>query len=250
MTIRYPAPLQPGDRIGITAPSSGVPDELGPRLEFCVDHLRRGGYDVVIGACMDGSGAVSAPAWARAQELTDMLTDPAVRAVVPPWGGELAVELLAHLDMASIASADPTWLVGYSDLSTLLMPLTTLTGTATLHGPNLMDTPYPLPDSLRSWLDVVTLPAGASFAQTATTRYRATGIDRWQDDPEINEYTFDTSGTWSLLEPDIGPGPCIGPAHRWLHRDHLGAGRHGVRGPEHLQPRPCDGRIDRLRRGL
>ncbi|MBA3338435.1 MAG: LD-carboxypeptidase, partial [Geodermatophilaceae bacterium] len=93
MEIRYPAPLRLGDRIGVMAPSSGVPQDLRPRLDFCVDHLRRAGYEVVVGSCMDGSGVVSASARARAEELTGMLADPSVRAVVPPWGGELAVEV-------------------------------------------------------------------------------------------------------------------------------------------------------------
>ncbi|MDQ3628738.1 MAG: LD-carboxypeptidase [Actinomycetota bacterium] len=202
MTIRYPAPLLPGDRIGVTAPSSGVPDALRPRLEFCVEHLRRRGYDVVVGDCMAGVGVVSAPATARAAELSGMLTDPGIRVVVPPWGGELAVELLPHLDVRAIASSDPTWLVGYSDLSTLLLPLTTLTGIATLHGQNLMDTPYRVPEPLLSWLDVVTLAAGASCTQAAATHHRSTGSDRWQDDPTFTEYTLDTAGTWQLLDPE------------------------------------------------
>ena len=82
--MRYPAPLRPGDTIGVTAPSSGVEDELRPRLDFCLDHLRRLGYQVRVGDCMDGTGLVSAPAADRAAELTAMLLDPQVRAVVPP----------------------------------------------------------------------------------------------------------------------------------------------------------------------
>ena len=205
MTIRYPAPLKRGDRIGVTSPSSGVPTDLRPRLEFCIDHLRRHGYEVVVGACMDGGGAASAPAAQRAEELTAMLTDPGIRAVVPPWGGELAVETLPHLDVPAIASAEPTWLVGYSDLSTVLLPLTTMAGMATVHGPNLMDTPYRVPDSLRSWLDVVALDTSASFTQGPALRHRSGGHDSWQNDPTITEYTLDAPGTWNLLDPgDVG----------------------------------------------
>ena len=204
MTIRWPAPLQPGDRIAVTSPSSGVPADLAPRLEFCLEHLRGRGYDVVVGQCMDGSGVVSASARERAEELTAMLTDPRVRAVVPPWGGELAVELLPHLDLPAIAAADPTWLVGYSDSSTLLLPITTLTGTATLYGQNLMDTPYRVPAPLLPWLDVATQPAGARVVQGAATHHRASGFDRWQDDPTTTEPTLDTPGTWTLLDPGAG----------------------------------------------
>ena len=167
MPIRYPAPLQPGDRIGVTAPSSGVPEDLLPRLEFCLSHLRQAGYDVVVGACMHGGGPISAAARARADELTQMLTDPTIRAVVPPWGGEPAVEVLPHLDLAAISASDPTWLVGYSDLSTLLLALTTVTGIATLHGQNLMDTPYRVPEPLLAWLEAgaSSIPAEATSTQ-------------------------------------------------------------------------------------
>lgn len=61
----------------------------------------------------------------------------------------------------SLRRAEPTWVVGYSDISTLLLPLTTLTGTATVYGQNLMDTAYRVPPPLLSWLDVVTQGAPA-----------------------------------------------------------------------------------------
>lgn len=202
MTIRYPGPLAPGDRIGVTSPSSGVPRDLLPRLWFCVERLCGQGYDVVVGECMDGAGVVSAPAPARADELTALLVDPTVRAVVPPWGGELAVEVLPHLDMAAIAQAEPTWLVGFSDVSTLLLPLTTLTGTATVHGQNLLDTPYRVPEQQRSWLEVVTAPPGSVLAQSASPLHRSGGFDRWQDDPTISEFTLDEPGTWTVLDGD------------------------------------------------
>lgn len=205
MTVRYPAPLQPGDTIGVTAPSSGVPTELRPRLDVCVEHLRRRGYEVVVGDCLDGEGVVSAPARDRAAELTAMLTDPAVRAVVPPWGGELAVEVLPHLDLAALRAAEPTWLIGFSDIATLLLPLTTAVGWATLHGQNLMDTPYRVPAPLRHWLDVVTRPAGAVLEQGASVEHRREGFDDWEDDPAVTERTYDSRGTWSLLDPAAGP---------------------------------------------
>ncbi|MBA3797721.1 MAG: LD-carboxypeptidase [Geodermatophilaceae bacterium] len=201
MTIRYPVPLRHGGRIGVTSPSSGVAPDLRPRLEYCLERLRECGYEVVVGQCMDGTGPTSASGRDRAEELTAMLTDPDIRAVVPPWGGELAVEILPYLDMAAIAAAEPTWLVGYSDVSTLLLALTTMTGTATVHAPNLMDFPYRVPQPLASWLDVAALPAGDAFAQGATTHHRSSGFDRWQDDPTLDEYTLDVAGTWSLLDP-------------------------------------------------
>lgn len=202
--IRLPAPLRPGDVVAVTAPSSGVPMALRPRLDVAVARVRALGYEVVTGDCLDSEGVTSAPARQRAEELTRFLLDPTVRAVVPPWGGELAVELLPHLDLPALAAAEPTWLVGYSDLSTLTLPLTVAAGVATLHGPNLMDTPYRVPEPLLPWWDVLARPTGSTVVQGASRRHRARGRDDWQADPAVTEPTFDTDGSWSLLDPGAG----------------------------------------------
>ncbi len=67
------------------------------------------------------------------------LTDPDIKAVMPPWGGDLAMELLDLIDFDLLSRSKPKWFVGFSDLSTLHFSLTTISGWATLHGPNLMD---------------------------------------------------------------------------------------------------------------
>jgi len=58
---------------------------------------------------------------------------------MPPWGGDLAMELLDLIDFDLLSRSKPKWFVGFSDLSTLHFPLMTISGWATLHGPNLMD---------------------------------------------------------------------------------------------------------------
>ncbi|MGH3766038.1 MAG: S66 family peptidase [Pseudonocardiaceae bacterium] len=199
MSVRYPAPLRPGDRIAVTSPSSGVAPELRPRLEFCIKHLRDLGYQVVVGDCMDGSGVTSAPAPDRAAELTAMLVDPAIRAVVPPWGGELAIDLLPLLDLDAITAAEPTWLVGYSDLTTVMVPLTLRTGIATLHGSNLMDTPNVVPEPLLPWLAAATAPAGSTLRQGAAAAYRNGRHDHYAFHPQVREVTLNTPGRWKLL---------------------------------------------------
>ncbi|GAA2453803.1 S66 peptidase family protein [Streptomyces macrosporus] len=202
MPIRYPRPLRPGDRVAVTSPSSGVAKELRERLDVAIRAVEARGYEVVVGRCMDGTGHVSAPAADRAEELTAMLTDPDIRAVVPPWGGETAIDLLPLLDWDRLREAEPTWLVGFSDVSTVLTPLTLLTGTATLHGNNLMDTPYRTPDGLLSWPDIVALPEGSRFAQTSPGRYRAGGWDDYRTHPRVREYALDAVGTWTRLDGD------------------------------------------------
>ncbi len=200
MSVRYPRPLRPGDRVGVTSPSSGVGKELRARLDVAVRDVEARGYEVVVGRCMDGAGHLSAPAADRAGELMAMLTDPGIGAVVPPWGGETAIDLLPLLDWGRLRDAEPTWLVGFSDMSTIMTPLTLLTGTATVHGNNLMDTPYRVPEGLLSWLDIVAAPQGHRFTQIPPGRYRSTGWDNFHAHPEVREYTLDTPGRWTRLD--------------------------------------------------
>lgn len=204
MVIRFPAPLVPGDRIAVTSPSSGVGDHQRGRLEFAVAWLQARGYDVVVGDCMDGATHVSAPAAERGRELTSFLVDPAVRAVIPPWGGETAIDLVPLLDWERIGAAGPTWFVGFSDISTLLTPLTLLTGIATLHGNNLMDTPYRVPAPLLSWLDIATAPAGSTLTQASPGVHRAGTWDDWTVHPDVTEHTYDGTGGWVRLDPGSG----------------------------------------------
>lgn len=197
MTVRFPRPLQPGDRIGVTAPSSGVDAALRPRLEVAVQALRDRGYDVVLGECLGTPSFVSGSKEARAAELVAMLTDPTIAAVVPPWGGEMAIDLLDVLDWDALSAAEPTWLVGFSDLCTIMLPLTTRLGWATLHGSNLMDTPYAAPEGFVHWTDVAS--ATGSLTQTSPGRYRTAGSANYVANPGIDTIELDAVGRWSLL---------------------------------------------------
>jgi muramoyltetrapeptide carboxypeptidase len=202
VTVRYPTALQPGERVGVTSPSSGVGAALQERLKVAIRAVEARGYEVVVGNCMDGARHVSASAPERARELMTMLTDPTIRAVVPPWGGETAIDLLPLLDWDALRTADPTWVVGYSDMSTIITPLTLLTGIATVHGNNLMDTPYRAPEGLLTWLDIVAMKTGATFTQISPGRYRRSGWDDYATFPEAHEFTLDASGRWTRLDAE------------------------------------------------
>lgn len=197
MPIRFPRPLVPGDLIGVTSPSAGVPPEMQPRLEVALESLRRRGYDVRVGECMAGDRHVSAPKQQRADELMSMLLDPAVRAVIPPWGGELAIDLLDLLDWDALTEAEPTWLVGYSDTTTVMVPLTLRTGWATLHGANLMDSPYTPPQGVLHWTEVAA--AQGDVAQTSPGRHRTARHDDYIGNPGVDTFHLDAEDGWSVL---------------------------------------------------
>jgi muramoyltetrapeptide carboxypeptidase LdcA involved in peptidoglycan recycling len=205
-SITYPPPLRPGDTIGVTAPSAGVGPDLETRLQFCYRTLRDMGYRVREGRCLRGDRMVSAPAADRARELAGMLLDDAVRAVVPPWGGELLIDILPLLDFGALAAARPKWIVGYSDLATFMLPYTLLTRVATAHGSNLLETPIRLPgEPLAHWTEVAALPPGASFAQGPAASYQVDSFD-WRQMPEANRFNCAQSVQWKRLGREDDPG--------------------------------------------
>lgn len=159
--------------------------------------LRDRGYDVVVGDCLDGATHVSAPKAERAAELMAMLTDSAIAAVVPPWGGETAIDLLDQLDWDRLADAEPTWLVGFSDMTTVMLPITLRLGWATLHGANLMDTPYTPVDGLAHWTALASMTG--PLTQQASGVFGNNAYGNWAEDPTAEDYLLDDVGTWSTL---------------------------------------------------
>lgn len=137
--IQFPKPLEPGDRIAVSAFSSGVPLQWQARLALAVSNLQARGFEVWEGQTVRGQWrGASAPAAVRAAELEALLLDPGVAAVIPPWGGELASDVLEWLDWDALRAAPAKWVVGFSDVSTLQLPLLLKAGWASVHGPNLM----------------------------------------------------------------------------------------------------------------
>jgi muramoyltetrapeptide carboxypeptidase len=191
--IRYPAPLVPGSRIAVTAPSSGVEPPLHRRLDLVIGHLRQQGFGVEEGQCLRAEHmSASAPAAERAAELMRFLLRDDIAAILPPWGGELAIELLDRLDWAALASARPKWLLGYSDLSTLQVPITLHMGWATAHGPCLMDLAPGQADPLTSRvMQHLATPAGGAFEQTQSSHWQK----QWTD------FALVPDTTYALTEP-------------------------------------------------
>lgn len=202
--VRFPTPLRPGDTIGVTSPSAGVEEALLPRLRRAVTTVEQRGLRVRIGQCLDDAGITSAPVQQRVDEFMDMMLDPTIRAVVPPWGGETAIDMVDQIDYAAISEAEPTWVVGYSDISTLITPLTLKTGVATVHGNNLMDTPYAPANGMVNWLDIVTANHGTDIEQTSRGFFRREGRDDYTapEEKQATQYTLDAQTPWqALTEP-------------------------------------------------
>ena len=199
--LHWPTPLRPGSRIVVTAPSSGVEPSLHARLDLVIAHLQAQGFVVEEGQCLrQQQQGASASADHRATELMQALRRDDVAAVFPPWGGELAIELLARLDWSALASARPKWLIGYSDTSTLQVPLTLRLGWPTAHGPCLMDLAPTQTDALTvAALSHLGTPGGGRFEQRQSRCWQL----KWTDfatQPDV-PYRLTEPTHWRWLNP-------------------------------------------------
>ncbi|MFK3937440.1 S66 peptidase family protein [Alkalihalobacillus sp. NPDC078783] len=168
--ITYPH-MKKAITIGVTAPSSGVDPELHHIVKEAVRRLEEKGYSFQVGeTTWTQHKAKAAPAQARAEELNQMMTNDEVEVIIPPWGGELLIEILEHLDFESMKTK---WILGYSDVSLLLLTVTLQTGIATAHGTNLVDLRGEACDPTTAmWEKVLSTESGGEVVQYSSDNYQ------------------------------------------------------------------------------
>ncbi|MBE1554928.1 S66 family peptidase [Sporosarcina limicola] len=194
--IRYPNPLRTGQTIGVTAPSSGVGKDLHSLLQLSKQQFEKRGFKVEIGdTAWSQIKAASATKEVRAAELTAMLNNSTIGAIIPPWGGEILMEILPLIHWDEI---EPKWILGYSDLSTLLFSLTLKTGIATAHGTNFIDLRSDEWDSVTGkFLEVLSASTGSVIEQQSSKKFQS----EWQHFAPLDPYVFklDSETRWEII---------------------------------------------------
>lgn len=126
-----PQYLKAGDKIALISPSYFTPME---NVEKTADVLRNWGFEPVVGPnvgkVVDGryAGTIAE----RVSDLRWALNDPEIKAIICNRGGYGTIQLIDQLSLKEL-SANPKWLVGFSDISTL-HGLLTRAGVMSIHG--------------------------------------------------------------------------------------------------------------------
>jgi muramoyltetrapeptide carboxypeptidase LdcA involved in peptidoglycan recycling len=195
MMIRYPL-LDKNATIGVTAPSSGIEVELHNMFKQACTRMEEYGFHIICGDTVwTQDKAKSAPARKRANELNQMIADEKIDLIIPPWGGELLIEILEKIDFDNMKEK---WILGYSDVSVLLLAITLKTGIATAHGVNLVDLRGEYSDPTTSmWQTVLATKAGASVLQSSSEKYQKA----WRhDQPSPCVYHLTEQTEWKTLD--------------------------------------------------
>lgn len=128
--VKFPKPLQPGDRIAIVSPA-GIPD--AEAVHAAAEILRQQGWDPYIAPhALGRSGSYAGTVEERYSDLADAFADPSVRAILCSRGGYGVVHLMQRLNQLPLAD-DPKWVIGFSDISAL-HALMNSKGVASVHG--------------------------------------------------------------------------------------------------------------------
>ncbi len=131
-TVRPPR-LARGSRVALVAPAGplGERDDLQRGIELC----QALGYDPVPGAhVLDRYGYLAGTDQARLADLNLALRDPAIDAVWCLRGGFGVTRILASVDLDALVR-HPKAVIGYSDITALLLALHRATGVIGFHGP-------------------------------------------------------------------------------------------------------------------
>jgi muramoyltetrapeptide carboxypeptidase len=126
-----PAPLQPGSRIRVIAPSGPFDRTLVLRGMGWLSERYRVEFDWSI---FERNGFLAGTDGRRLDELNRALADPDLSAIIAGRGG-YGLTRIAHLAEYAPLLRHPKWIVGFSDVTALHVEATKL-GIASMHGPN------------------------------------------------------------------------------------------------------------------
>lgn len=126
-----PAFLQPGDKIALISPSYYTPME---NVDTAAMVLKEWGFEPVVGPNAGNVylGHYAGTPHERLADLQWALEDPSIKAILCNRGGYGTIRLVNMLP-ESIVRDNPKWLIGFSDITTLL-GVNTRCGVMSIHG--------------------------------------------------------------------------------------------------------------------
>lgn len=130
--------LKKGDSIGIFSPSTPITNLCPNRFNKAKKFLEDKGFKIIEGSLTDKidfyrSGSIKE----RANELNELIKNSDVKCIMSTIGGMNSNSLLPYIDYTSF-NDNPKPIIGYSDVSAILLGIYAKTGISTYYGPALV----------------------------------------------------------------------------------------------------------------
>jgi len=130
-------PLKKGDTIAFFSPSSPITATVPVRFERGKKYLQDKGFNLIAGSLTGKkdyyrSGSIAE----RAEELNSLIRNPKVQCIMSTIGGMNSNSLLPYIDYEHLKN-NPKIIIGYSDVTAILLGIYAQTGLVTYYGPAL-----------------------------------------------------------------------------------------------------------------
>lgn len=206
-----PKALKPGDTIGIITPSYPAPSSFPKRYERGLNQLKTMGFKIREGKCTHKeesyrSGSIKE----RADEINELLYDPEVKAIISTIGGNNSNSLLPYIDYEHLKQ-HPKIIMGYSDVTALLLACYEKTGVTTFYGPAIVPSfgeyETMFAEGEQYVRNILCLERRAPHTLDIPTEWTEEMVD-WTTQDRIKK--FQTNDGWLTLRSGEARGPLLG----------------------------------------
>lgn len=130
--------LKAGDSIGVFSPSSPITYSCPKRFERSKKYLQDRGFKIIEGNLTGKqdfyrSGSIKE----RTEELNELIRNPEVKCIMSAIGGMNSNSILPYIDYDAF-KRNPKIIIGYSDVTAILLAIYAQTGIITYYGPALV----------------------------------------------------------------------------------------------------------------
>ena len=135
--IIKPRKLKPGETIALVSPASAIVDR--EEVEISQENISALGFKPKLAShLLERRGYLAGDDKMRAADINAQFADPSVAGIMAMRGGWGCARVLPLLDY-DLINKNPKVLIGYSDVTSLLLAIFARTGLVTFHGPIALD---------------------------------------------------------------------------------------------------------------
>ncbi|EAQ64395.1 microcin immunity protein MccF [Marinomonas sp. MED121] len=202
--------LKLGDKIAFFSPSSPATVFAPKRFERAKKFIENKGFTLIPGKLTNKSDYYrSANALARAEELNELIRNPEVKAIISTIGGYNANAILPFIDYSALIK-NPKIIMGYSDVTALLLGIYEKTGLVTFYGPALVasfgEFPPLVDETFNSFDEILCQPPKLPYHYKMPTRWTDSFID-WESQTKAKALNLNN---WYFLGKGKYRGRLIG----------------------------------------
>lgn len=194
--MKYPKNIAKGDTIHVTAPSSGIGDDVKER-SLSLSAFKNAGFNIIETDDVMATDGEPAVASVRAMELMEALSSKESSMVLSASGGDFMDEILDLIDFDELKDLDK-WFQGYSDNTNLTFTLTTLNDIATIYGTNFKG--FAMKTLHKSLEDSIKILLGEDIVQESFDRHQRGFLTTDEG------YDLNTESKLSVINAPTGDG--------------------------------------------